>query len=86
MGDNLRAMATMVALVLALSGALAAWAVFPYRLTQVEVQMEKNFVSNRDAVMFLKESRVADREILIRIDERLKRLEETLKPRIGTNP
>lgn len=59
---------TLIGLVVAVFGAVQAFALLPYKVQQ-----------NQDAVRAVSEEGRMNREILVRIDERTKMLEETLK-------
>lgn len=64
----------MIALILALFGALSAWAVLPYRIDQ----LEKGGNEIRANVKALDEKRQSDHALLERIDERTGEIQKTL--------
>lgn len=65
---NLQVISLVLGICIAVFGAVGAWAVIPYRLEQAEAEIRA-----------LKDDRATDREILVRIDERVNRLLELQK-------
>jgi hypothetical protein len=73
-GSNVRTMATVIGILTVAAGVFGSWSTSSYRIDQTE----KAMITNRSQIEEMKKNRDSDREILIRIDERLKRLEERL--------
>lgn len=68
----------LAALVVGVLGAVGAWAVIPYRIDQAEKAIVSNNALTWKAIAEIREKREIDHEILVRIDERLKRIDPLL--------
>lgn len=69
----------VIVALMSLVGAIGSWMVLPYRMTQAEGSMKEL----RQEVANLKIDTNTNRELLIRIDERLRQVQRALK--IPTN-
>jgi hypothetical protein len=69
--------AKLLALLAGILGAIGAWAIIPYRLELAEKAIVTNNALAWKAITEIREKRDIDHEILVRIDERLKRLDST---------
>lgn len=72
--SNIRSLSTVIGILVIAAGVFGSWSTNSYRIEQAEQATQ----SNKSQIEDIKKSRDSDREILIRIDERLKRLEEKL--------
>lgn len=69
----------LIALFISFAGVIGAWTILPYRVEQTEKAIRLNNDAAWGAIKEIREKRDIDHEILVRIDERLKRLEVLLQ-------
>lgn len=80
-------MMKVAALTIGVVGAISSLAVFPYRVDQNEKTIHKNNEMVWQAINDIRAKRDIDHEILVRIDERLKRIDPMfLKNNARPNP